>query len=111
MNDFQISDPLEADRLVHLIASDWRQAPLSNQNQTLCEFAEKLTSEPSSMVAADINRLRTAEFNDQAIHDATQVIGYFNYINRLADALHVDLEDRVHAWEQTPPPMANDSIS
>jgi alkylhydroperoxidase family enzyme len=36
--------------------------------------------------------LRAAGFDDVAIHDATQVIGYFNYINRVADGLGVDLE-------------------
>ncbi len=42
--------------------------------------------------------LRAADFDDVAIHDAAQVIGYFNYINRVADALDVDLEDFVEPW-------------
>ena len=29
---------------------------------------------------------------DVAIHDLIQVTAYFNYINRVADAVHVDLE-------------------
>ncbi len=36
--------------------------------------------------------LRGQGFSDTAIHDAVQVISYFNYINRVADALGVDLE-------------------
>ena len=36
--------------------------------------------------------LRTHALDDRAIHDATQVVAYFNYINRIADALHVELE-------------------
>jgi alkylhydroperoxidase family enzyme len=44
------------------------------------------------MSAADIQSLRNQALDDRAIHDATQVIAYFNYINRIADALHVDLE-------------------
>lgn len=48
----------------------------------------------------DIERLREREFDDRAIHDATQIIGYFNYINRVADALDVDQEDDIRAWEK-----------
>lgn len=44
------------------------------------------------MAESDIHELRRAGFDDRAIQDAVQVIGYFNYINRVADALHVDLE-------------------
>ncbi len=44
------------------------------------------------MTQTDITRLRQVGWDDTAIHDATQVISYFNYINRIADGLHVDLE-------------------
>jgi alkylhydroperoxidase family enzyme len=52
------------------------------------------------MNADDIEALRAAGFDDRAIHDATQVASYFNYINRVAEALHVEQEDFVRAWEQ-----------
>ena len=52
------------------------------------------------MTEDDLNRLREIGFDDRAIHDATQVIGYFNYINRMADALGVDYEDFVKSWER-----------
>lgn len=52
------------------------------------------------MSADDIEALRAAGFDDRAIHDATQVAGYFNYINRVVDALHVEQESFVRAWEQ-----------
>ena len=40
----------------------------------------------------DVAGLRRSGFEDRAIHDAVQVVSYFNYVNRVADALHVDLE-------------------
>jgi alkylhydroperoxidase family enzyme len=55
-------------------------------------LAETLTRVPGRMREADLAPLRAAGFDDAAIHDAVQVISYFNYINRVADALHVDLE-------------------
>ncbi len=44
------------------------------------------------MSVADIEVLRQHKWTDEQIHLATQVIGYFNYINRVADGLGVDLE-------------------
>ncbi len=83
-----------------LIATDWRAAPLSPADRALCAFAEKLTRAPASMSEADIHALREQGFDDRAIHDAVQVIAYFNYINRVADGLGVDLETFVPAWEK-----------
>lgn len=82
------------------IATYWRKAPLSAADFALCDYAEKLTLCPTQMTAGDIDRLREHGFDDRAIHDATQVISYFNYINRIADGLDVALEDFVRPWEQ-----------
>jgi len=87
--------------VVHLIATNWRQAPLSQVDQALCAYAEKLTRSPEQMAESDLEKLRQHKLDDRAIHDATQVISYFNYINRIADALGVDYEDFVRPWEQS----------
>jgi alkylhydroperoxidase family enzyme len=60
-------------------------------------LAEKLTHSPGQMRESDIAPLRAAGLDDTGIHDAVQVISYFNYINRVADALHVDLEPEMPA--------------
>jgi alkylhydroperoxidase family enzyme len=54
------------------------------------------------MCKDDIDTLRRHGFDDRAIHDATQVIAYFNYINRIADALHVEQEDFIRSWDKSP---------
>jgi alkylhydroperoxidase family enzyme len=59
----------------------------------LLEFAEKLTSEPSSCRERDIELLRKAGWSDGAILDTTLVISYFNFVNRIADGLGVELEE------------------
>jgi alkylhydroperoxidase family enzyme len=51
-----------------------------------------VTREPSSPTAADLQSLREIGLTDAAIHDAIQVIAYFNYINRIAEAVGVDDE-------------------
>jgi uncharacterized peroxidase-related enzyme len=88
----------EADAFVHAVAGDWRTAPLSAVDRALCEYAEKLTITPSSMSPGDLDTLRSHGLDDRAIHDATQVVGYFNYINRIADALGVEHEEFIIPW-------------
>ena len=58
----------------------------------MCRWAEKLTKSPGEMSKSDINILEDVGFSQEAISDAAQVVGYFNYINRIADGLGVDLE-------------------
>lgn len=83
---------------MHAIARDWRAARLSAFDRALCAYAEKLTRRPSEMSETDVAALRQAGLDDVAIHDATQVIAYFNYINRVADALGVEAEDFIQPW-------------
>jgi len=42
--------------------------------------------------AAEVDALRAVGLDDAAIHDAIQVIAYFNYINRVAEGVGTDLE-------------------
>lgn len=87
-----MSGDAEADALVHAVVRDWRTAPLAAVDKALCDYAAKLTHAPASMTPADLDMLRGHGLDDRAIHDATQVIAYFNYINRVADALGVEPE-------------------
>lgn len=83
---------------MHALVRDWRAAGLSEADQALCAYAEKLTRRQEAIVPEDIARLRAHGFDDAAIHDATQVIGYFNYITRVADGLGVEPEDFIRPW-------------
>jgi alkylhydroperoxidase family enzyme len=51
-----------------------------------------MTRAPASVTAADVDALRAAGWTDAAISDAVQVISYFNYINRVADAVGIEDE-------------------
>jgi uncharacterized peroxidase-related enzyme len=93
-----MDDPVQADAFVHAVARDWRSAPLSAADGALCAFATKLTHQPAEITPGDLDALRSQGFDDRAIHDAVQVIGYFNYINRIADALGVEPEDFIQPW-------------
>ena len=86
-------DAKSADAWVAAVKRDWREASLAPIDRAICAFAEKLTRTPGAMTRADVEALRQAGLDDRGIHDATQIIGYFNYINRIADALGTDVED------------------
>ena len=59
----------------------------------LCDFAVLLTLNPGRVERSEVESLRKAGLSDEQITIAVQVIAYFNYINRIADGLGVDLED------------------
>lgn len=58
----------------------------------LLAYAEKLTAAPASVGQRDVDALRAAGWSDRAISDTIQVVAYFNYINRVAEGVGVDLE-------------------
>jgi uncharacterized peroxidase-related enzyme len=55
----------------------------------LLRYAEKLTLKPGEMQKADVDALKAAGLNDGEILEANQIIGYFNYVNRLLNGLGV----------------------
>jgi uncharacterized peroxidase-related enzyme len=79
--------------MVDRFAVDWRTAGVDEPTAALLAYTEKLTREPADCAAADIDVLRGAGLSDRAINDGVQVCAYFNYINRIADALGVVPED------------------
>ena len=51
----------------------------------------------------DLSSLKQTGYSDRAIHDAVQIIGYFNYINRIIDSLGVAPETFTHELELSAP--------
>jgi len=75
---------------------DYRRAGLEPRDEALCDFAVKLTHTPTAVGASDADALRVHGWDDAAIHDAIQVIAYFNYINRVAEGVGIDPEPDWH---------------
>ncbi len=76
--------------------TDYRQARLESRDRAMLDFAVKLTEAPASMTSTDVEALRAVGFDDPAIHDIVQVAALFNYYDRLADGLGIDMEPE---WE------------
>lgn len=72
---------------------DYRECGFDDADRALCEYAIELTLWPGDISHSHADRLREHGFTDSQITVAAQVIAYFNYINRIADGLGVDLED------------------
>jgi uncharacterized peroxidase-related enzyme len=78
--------------LMQAVAKDYKTAPVSPSEKVMLYYAEKLTKEPTSVKERDIEALRKAGYSDRDIFDINQVVAYFNYVNRIADGLGVQLE-------------------
>jgi uncharacterized peroxidase-related enzyme len=74
------------------VSHDYRGADLEPRIRALCDFAVKVTHEPASVGSPHVESLRAHGWSDTAIHDAIQVIAYFNYVNRVADAVGIEDE-------------------
>jgi uncharacterized peroxidase-related enzyme len=81
------------DALADGLIEDYREAALDGRDRAMLDFAVKLTLEPTKVERHDIESLREQGFDDTAISDIVQITAMFNYYNRLADGLGVDLED------------------
>lgn len=90
----------ERDDWLARVARDWRTAKLGRVDHALCVFAEKLTRDPGGMRELDVDVLRQLGLDDVRIHDAIQVVAYFNYVNRVADAVHIDLEPEMEPYPE-----------
>jgi uncharacterized peroxidase-related enzyme len=83
----------QADFLARLTAQSVDGARLAPSDRALLEYADKLTRTSGAITGTDVARLRTAGFDDRAIHDACAIVAYFAFVNRIADGLGVELEE------------------
>lgn len=90
---------LRDDESLVRIERDWRTAGLSPARYAMLTYAEKLTLTPGEMSSADVVALRDAGFSDRDVLDIAEVVGYYAYVNRVADGLGVGLEAWIPADE------------
>ncbi len=70
-------------------------------------FCRKGLRGPQADKFEDHSSLKQTGYSDREIHDVVQIIGYFNYINRIADSLGVEPETFTHEWELSTPNKLN----
>ena len=74
------------------LRQDYTKAPLSVPDRAMLDFVVQLTRDATRISSADLQKLRSVGFADQAILQITLIASWFNYINRVADALGVGRE-------------------
>jgi uncharacterized peroxidase-related enzyme len=75
--------------LVRALEDDYTKAPITDAERVMLDYVVKLTKDATKVQVEDHARLRAAGFDDKAILQITLIASWFNYINRVADALGV----------------------
>jgi uncharacterized peroxidase-related enzyme len=78
---------------VNQAAVDFRKLDLTEKQNIMLEFAEKLTLYPGEMKEDDVNGLREIGLSDEEILSITLITNYFNFVNRVANGLGVDFSE------------------
>ena len=71
------------------LREDYRNAPVSASDRVMLDYVVQLTKDATQITPEDHARLHGAGFDDKAILQITLIASWFNYINRVADALGV----------------------
>jgi uncharacterized peroxidase-related enzyme len=82
---------LEED-FVEALRQDYKTAPLTEAEKVMCDYVVQLTKDATKIHPKYHENLRAAGFDDIAILQITLIAAWFNYINRVADALGVGRE-------------------
>jgi uncharacterized peroxidase-related enzyme len=78
--------------LIEALKRDHTTAPITEQERVMLDYVVKLTKDATKVWKDDHDRLRAVGFDDKAILQITLIASWFNYINRVADALGVGRE-------------------
>ena len=79
--------------LVEALRADYRTAPITEQERVMLDFVVKLTKDATKCSPKDHDALRAVGFDDRGILQITLIASWFNYINRVADALGVGRDE------------------
>ena len=77
---------------VKALVDDYDNAPLSEADRAMLDYVTVLTKDATRITPRDHERLRGVGFDDRGILQITLIASWFNYINRVADALGVGRE-------------------
>jgi alkylhydroperoxidase family enzyme len=75
--------------LVNAIRQDYRTAPIDERDLIMLDYVADLTRDATRITPEHHERLRAVGFDDRGILQITLIASWFNYINRVADALGV----------------------
>jgi len=83
--------------MVAALRKDFRSAPINEQDKEMLEYVVRLTKDATQCSPEDHKKLRAVGFDDRGILQITLIASWFNYINRVADALGVGRDGKVES--------------
>ena len=95
-----LREEIQDEEKVLKIQEDFTQVEFDCKTKALLEFAKKTTLTPRELNKSDVEVLQEVGFDDKDILDAAQLIGYFNYSNRLMDCLGIEPEPEMRYKKQ-----------
>lgn len=79
--------------MIEALRADYRTAPITDAERAMVEYVVQLTKDATKITPADLDGLRAVGFDDTGILQITLIASWFNYINRVADALGIGREN------------------
>lgn len=76
------------------LVQDYTQAELTPKERAMLDYAAKLTRDPASVTEDDVKHLRDVGFSDEQILSINLVTSYFNFVNRVAEGLGVEFDEK-----------------
>ncbi len=77
------------EKLIEALESDYTKAPIPQQDRVMLDYVVQVTRDATRITPANHEALRRVGFDDRGILQITLIAAWFNYINRVADALGV----------------------
>ncbi|PUB12043.1 carboxymuconolactone decarboxylase family protein [Yoonia sediminilitoris] len=90
-----IGDDARADAIEAAFQARRPEDAFNGAELSALNYAAKLTLHPGKIESADVDSLRDTNWNDGEILEINQIVGYFNYANRLLNGLGVTTEGDV----------------
>lgn len=91
--DPQISDYL---------STNYRHAPLTDRQRGMLDYAVKVSLTPEEVLDADLERLRSLGFDDEAIWDISAITAFFAMSNRMAHVMALRPNEQFHLMGRLP---------
>ena len=88
--------------MVQALREDYTRTPISDQDRVMLDYVVTLTKDATRVSRDDHERLRAVGFDDRGILQITLIASWFNYINRVADALGVGRDSLKQEGKRAP---------
>ncbi len=96
-------DQLTDKQIAKDIVTNFRNADIDDVTKAILEFAVKVTETAHTITPTDLERLRDYGLTDEALFAIVEVVGFFSYVNRIADAFGIELDDFLEQrWTSEP---------